>query len=68
MKTSQNSRILGFSYYFCLMMEGSGFGTRSGSVQIITDPDSDPGGPKTHGSGSTTLLLTYAFPMHTRDM
>ncbi len=42
----------GFSYYFCLMMEGAG----SGSVQVKMDPD--PGGLKTYGpygSGSTTL-------------
>ena len=27
MKKSQNSRNHGFSYYFCLMIEGSGFGS-----------------------------------------
>jgi len=35
------------------MMEGSG--SRSGSVQITMDPDSDLGGPKTYGS--TTLSV-----------
>jgi hypothetical protein len=43
-------------------MEGSG----SESVYIIPDPD--PGGPKTYGSGSGTLLcgfnLTHIFPNH----
>jgi hypothetical protein len=39
-KKSQNSRNQGFSYYFCLMMEGAG------SVFVTTDPDADPGGPK----------------------
>ncbi len=30
---------------FCLLLQ------RSGSVQIIKDPDFDPGGPKTYGTG-----------------
>jgi hypothetical protein len=30
----------------------------SGSIQIITDPDADPKGPKTYGSGSGTLAGT----------
>jgi hypothetical protein len=33
-KESQNSRILDFSYYFCMMIEGSGFGSRAGSGSI----------------------------------
>ncbi len=37
-KKSQKSKNQGFSYFYCLMMEGSG------SVQIMTDPD----GPKTY--------------------
>jgi hypothetical protein len=37
-KKSQNRRNRGFSYYFSLIMEGSG------SIKIIMDPD--PGGPK----------------------
>jgi hypothetical protein len=51
------SRNTGFSSYFCLMMEGSGTGPRSASVQIMTDPDH--GGPKiyeNHGTGSPTLV------------
>ncbi len=51
-KKSQNSRNKGFSYFFTLVLEGSG----SGSVQVIANPG--PGGPKiygSHGSGSTTL-------------
>jgi hypothetical protein len=36
-------------------MKGSGTGAGSGSVPTITDPDADPGGPKTYGSyGSGT--------------
>jgi hypothetical protein len=38
----ENSRNQSFSYYFCLMMEGSG----AGSVLVTNDPDADPGGPK----------------------
>ncbi len=41
-KYSQNSRNQGFSYYFCMMIEGSG----SGSI------------PLTSGSGSASLALT----------
>ncbi len=40
-KESQNSRNQGFSYYFCMMVEGSG----TGSIPP------DPGRPKTCGSG-----------------
>jgi hypothetical protein len=39
------------------MMEGSG--SRSGSIQIMIDPD--PGGPKTYGSGTTTLSFSKAL-------
>jgi hypothetical protein len=45
-KKLDNRRNQGFSYYFCLMMKGSG----SESVQMMTDPE----GPKS--SGSTTLF------------
>ncbi len=38
-KESQNSTSRGFSYYFCIMMEGSGFRAGSGSI------------PLTNGSG-----------------
>jgi hypothetical protein len=47
-KESQNSRNQGFSYYLCMMIEGSG------SVPLTSG--SDPGGPKTCGSGSATLV------------
>jgi hypothetical protein len=52
---SKNSRNKGFSYFFCLMLDGSG------SVQIMTYLD--PEGPKTYGSesGSTTLLAIVLF-------
>jgi hypothetical protein len=42
----------GFSYYFSLMTEGSG----SGSILLPYGSGSDPGGPKTYGSGSATLV------------
>ncbi len=55
-KKSQNSRNQGYSYYFCLMIDGSG------SRMVLADPD--PGGPNTYesygsGSGSATLNLTF---------
>jgi hypothetical protein len=46
-KTLKNSTNQGFSYFLCLIMEGSG------SVQIMMDLD--PGGQKNYGSGPTTL-------------
>ncbi len=52
-KKSENSINQGFSYFFCMIMEGSGSRSRSGSVQIMSDPD--PGGLKVYGSGSTEL-------------
>ncbi len=42
-KMSQNSRNQGFSYYICLMIEGSGSGR----------PKSKPEGPKASGSGGS---------------
>ncbi len=51
---SKNSRNQGFSYYFCMMIEGSG------SIPLISG--SGPEGPKTcgsGGSGSATLPLTH---------
>jgi hypothetical protein len=36
-------------------MEGSEAGAGSVLVTVLTDPDADPGGPETYGSGSTTL-------------
>ncbi len=53
-KKSQNRRNQGFSYYFCLMIEGSG----SGIIPYLwlMDPNPDPGGPKTYGSA--TLHIT----------
>jgi len=43
------------SSLFCWRMDGSG----SRSEQIMMDPD--PGGPKTIGSGSTTLYTDCSF-------
>ncbi len=53
-KKSQNSRNQGFSYYFCLIMGGSG------SVPLTKNPY--PGGQKTPGSGTlarTSQYLTF---------
>jgi hypothetical protein len=55
-KKSQNSRNQGFSYYFCLMIEGP----EPDPDQHLLRMDPDPGGPKTYrsygsGSGSSTL-------------
>ncbi len=44
----------GYSYYFCLMMEGSD----PDPYHWITDPDLDPGDSKTYGSGSGTMAET----------
>ncbi len=49
-RKSLNSRNQGFSYVFCLVME------RSGSVQIMADPN--PEGPKTCWSRSIKLALS----------
>ncbi len=59
---SQNSWIQDFSYYYCMMMEGSG--SRAGLV------DPDPGGQKTRGSGgsgsgSGTLVPTGTHHTYT---
>ncbi len=54
-KKSQNSRNQGFSYYFCLMIEGSG----SGSIPHTNGSGS--GRPKTSGSGSATLRTSVLF-------
>ncbi len=64
-RESQN-RIQGFSYYFCMIIEGSGSRAGSGSIRLwLVDPD--PGGQKTRGSGSVfgsgsgTLFETLGF-------
>jgi hypothetical protein len=47
-----------FSYFFCLMIEGSGY------VSLKMDPDTDPRAPTTYGSyrsGSAILLITLFF-------
>jgi hypothetical protein len=58
----QQSRNQGFSYYFCMMIEGSRSGSCSGSGYLwLVDLDPDPGATKTCGSGgsrSATLLAT----------
>ncbi len=70
-KESQNNRNQGFSYYFCMIIEGSGYGSRAGfgdpdPYLWLVDPDPDPGGPKScgpgFGSGSATLAQIVADP------
>jgi hypothetical protein len=56
MKRSQNVRNKGFSYYFCLIIDGS---REPDPYLALMDPD--PGGPKTYGycgSGSAKLVPT----------
>jgi hypothetical protein len=45
-KESQNSRIQDFSDYFCMMIEGSGSGSRAGSGSIPLTCGSGSGRPK----------------------
>ncbi len=45
-KVSQNSRIQGFSYYFCMMIEGSGSRAGSGSIPVPLTSGSGSGRPK----------------------
>ncbi len=80
LKKLQNSRNQGFSYYFCLMMEGSG------SVLVANGSGCGSGRPKTYGSygfgsgsatpgspsGSATLMRTGSeiprYFWHTRNI
>jgi hypothetical protein len=57
-KESQNGRNQGFSYYFCMMIEGAGAG--SGSIPPTSGSGSGAGRSKKtcgSGSGSGTLVL-----------
>ncbi len=58
-KVSQNRRNQGFSYYFCMMIEGSGFGS------IPLTSGSGSGRPKNRwvgsGSGSGTVVPVMSF-------
>jgi hypothetical protein len=45
-KESQNIRIQGFSFYFCMMIEGYGSGSRAGSESIPLTSESGYGRPK----------------------
>jgi hypothetical protein len=60
-KKSQNRRNQDLSYYFCLMIEGSGTGSggESGADPyfVLMDPALDPGGPKTYRSGNQDCIL-----------
>ncbi len=52
-KESQNSRNQGFSYYFCMIIEGSGAGSRSGYI------------PLTSGSGRPKIMwIRWPDPQH----
>ncbi len=66
LKKSQNSINQGFSYFFCLVKEGSG--SESGSIPLTNGSGLDPGGPKiyrSYGSGSGTLIKSiFAPPCH----
>jgi hypothetical protein len=44
-KKSQNSRNQGFSYYFCLMIEGSGFGSVPLTNGSVSGKHTDPTEP-----------------------
>jgi hypothetical protein len=50
-KKSQDSRNQGFSYFFCVMIVGSG------SISLTSGSDPDPGGPKTCGSGGSGSIF-----------
>jgi hypothetical protein len=71
-KESENSRIQGFLIrYFCMMIEGSGPGSRAGSGSIPLTSGSGSGRPKTRGSGgsgfgsaSGTLIKSLEFEIH----
>ncbi len=47
-KESQNRRNRGFSYYFCMMIEGAGSGAEagSGSIPLISGSGAGSGRPK----------------------
>ncbi len=73
-KKSHNSRNQGCSYYFCLMIEGSG----SGSDTLVSDLSSCaggswllwahqvPDGPEDHGREAEVRLLQEQAPFHRR--
>jgi hypothetical protein len=56
MKKSQNSRNQCFSYYFCLMIEGSG--SRSGAGSVSLTNRSGSGMPKKYGSYGIRIRKT----------
>jgi hypothetical protein len=55
-KTSQNCRNQGFSYYFCLMMQGPRAGSESGCVLVTNRSRYGSGRPKTYGSGTLPYI------------
>ncbi len=59
-KKSQNSKNQDFSYYFCLMIEGSG--SEPHPYLVLMDPAPDPGGPKTYlFSSKKRICLAWRF-------
>jgi hypothetical protein len=66
--------IKSFSYYFCMMIEGSGSGslplTNGSGSRRPKNMDQDPGGPKhrhgSDGSGSATLFFYIQVPVGNR--
>ncbi len=54
-RSKKNSRNRGCSYYFFFMIEGSD------PYLWLTDPDPDPGGPKSYGSGQHWFLHCEDF-------
>ncbi len=59
-KKSQNCRNQRFSYYFCLMIEGSRAGSRDGSGSVPRTDGSGSGRPKTYATVFATLITaTY---------
>ncbi len=67
-KMSQNSRNQGFSFYICLMKEGSGAGSGVGSVLVTNGSGCGSGRPKNIGTDLTDpdtqhWLDHYAHPI-----
>ncbi len=61
-KESQNSRIQGYSYYFCMMIEGS----RAGSGSIPLPSGSGSGRPKNTWIRNTDIFINLFRHFHQR--
>jgi hypothetical protein len=62
-KESQNRRNQGFSYYFCMMKEGSGSGARVGSIPLT----SGSGRPKNMWIRNTAIQPFFREKMHLKE-